>query len=414
MNDFIDTSPTVYHVANNIADKLGNNGFLKLDEKDKWDLEKGCSYYIQRNNSAIIAFKIGSNYKFENGCCIIGTHTDSPALKVKNNALDSNYGITKIGVEVYGSPIISSWLDRDLSIAGKIIIKNDKGISEQLIDFKKPIAVIPNLAIHLNREVNKGFEYNKQKHLCPLSSLFEEKDLFQVILEYFDINGEILEADLFFYDIQKSCYLGLNQEFISAPKIDNLAMCHASLESIISSKNENKILISVFYDNEEIGSNTYQGASSQFLKNILERIAFTLSSQKEDYFRMLASSIFISADGAHAVHPNFSEKHDKDYMPIINDGPVIKYNANFRYATTSETAAFFINLCKNIGIDYQKVINRSDIPSGSTIGPMSSALLNVKTIDVGNPMLAMHSIREFAGVKDHFDMIKVLKEFFKN
>lgn len=413
---FIDKAKSVYHASRQIQDKLDNVGFIKLDEKESWNLENGRSYYIERNSSAIVAFKLGSTPLNKSGFKIIGAHTDSPGLKIKTNSLTKYKNLTKIGIEVYGGPILSTWLDKPLSIAGRITLKSATGMKEKIIDFKKPIAIIPNLAIHLNREVNKGFEYNKQTHLSPIIIIDNDKkdySLYDLIADQLNIDSTlIMETDLFLYDCQQSSYIGLNDEFISAPKIDNLAMCHGILNSLCNASTPENTIMGIFYDNEEIGSETIQGASSSFIKDLLERIIFANGGNKEDYFRAIASSFQISADGVHAVHPNFADKHDPEYQPEINAGPAIKMNANFRYATTSETAAIFMALCEKAQVPYQKMVNRSDIPSGSTIGPVSSSITGIKTVDVGNPMLAMHSIRELAGAKDHIYMTKVFEVFF--
>jgi len=417
LKNFLKNSPTAYHATKNIIEELENNNFKKLKESNRWNIKKDGKYYIQRNQSAVIAFTIGSK-KFNNGFNLIGAHTDSPLLKLKGESITEDKSYIKIGTEVYGGPIINTWLDRDLSIAGRVSIKKNGEIVSELIDLKKPLAVIPNLAIHMNRKVNKGFEFNKQKHLPAIITAEKNDDvkytLHNLIANQLDINkNDIIESDLFLYDSTSPSITGLNDDFISSGRLDDLAMCHSILKSLTHKNNFNETNIGIFYDNEEIGSRTFQGANSNFLRDLLERITIALGGDREDYFRALSNSFLISADQAHALHPNFKEKHDKHYTPIINNGPVIKYNANFRYATTSETASKFINICEKNDIPYQKLANRSDIKSGSTIGPMSSSLLNVKTVDVGNPLWAMHSIRETAGTKDHFYITEIFKSFFK-
>lgn len=425
---FLKDSPISYHASNKIKQILEENNFQKLKEEDNWKLKKGNKYYIERNNSAVIAFTIGEKNITEDGFNLIGAHTDSPMLKLKNEAVIKKHNYIKIGTEVYGGPILNTWMDKDLSIAGRVSIIEEGEVKSKLIDFKDPLAIIPNLAIHMNRKVNKGFEINKQKHLPAIISTMEDKDkndknskdkdeknlLKKLISEKLDIDYDnISEFDLFLYDYNEPNITGLNKEFISSNGLDDLAMCHAILEALTAKNDFKGFNIGIFYDNEEIGSRTYQGANSNFLRDILERIVISNGGNRQDYFRALSNSFLISADQAHALHPNFIKKHDKNYQPIINQGPVIKLNANFRYATTSETASIFKKLCNEVGVKYQKLANRSDMRSGSTIGPMSSSLLNVKTVDIGNPIWAMHSIRETGGIKDQEDIIKVFKHFFK-
>lgn len=416
--DFINHSPVSYFASKNISKILEDNSFQKLNEDDKWNLIKGEKYYIERNNSSVIAFVMGEKKPWDSGFNIVGAHTDSPLFKIKNESLSVKSGLLTINIEVYGGAIISSWLDRELSIAGRVSIIKNGVVSNELIDFKRPVAFIPNLAIHLNRDVNKGFEYNKQTQLSAILTDINSNEngdisLKKIVATEFDMDlNSILELDLFLYDTQKGLLTGLDSTIISSGRIDNLAMCHSILTSITQQSDSLHTSMGLFFDNEEIGSQTMQGADSNFLISTIERIIFSMGGTLEDNYRARSKSFLISADGAHAQHPNFSEKHDSSYSPIINKGPVIKLSANYRYATTSESAAKFILLCQNLNIPYQKIVNRSDIPSGSTIGPMTSANLGINTVDVGNPMLAMHSIREYQGVLDHFYMTKIITSFF--
>lgn len=419
--DFVNKSPVSYLAVQNIINELEFNGYTYLSEGDRWNLQRGHKYYTHRNFSSLVAFQVGSKNPWDSGFNIVGAHTDSPQLKVKNESVTKGSGCIKVSVEAYGGGINSTWLDRDLSLAGRITINGDNGIVNKIVDFKRAVGTIPNLAIHLNREVNTGFEYNKQKHLPVILNATEndldEKDyLKELVSRECCLNNadEILEMDLFFYDCQKGAIIGIDRDIISSARLDNLAMCHSIYTSLLNSDNPEYTNIGVFFDNEEIGSRTMQGADSNFLNSILDRIVFSLGGDTEDSFRARYNSFLISADGAHAQHPNFSDKHDKSYAPLINKGPAIKLSANFRYATTAESAGHFINLCKSAGVPYQKMANRSDMPSGSTIGPMSSASLGIKAIDVGNPMFAMHSIRESQGVMDHYYMTKVITEFFNS
>lgn len=418
--DFIDISPVSFFAIENIINELKNSGYIELLENDKWVLKGNGKYYVQRNQSSLIAFELGNKNPWESGFKLIGAHSDSPLLKIKNDSLQISSGYLKLNVEAYGGGINSTWLDRELSIAGKVMFNGANGLESKLVDFKRPIGVIPNLAIHLNRDINKGFEYNKQNHLSVvlqgnISGLDESLHMNDIIEKEFNIEkDQIIDMDLYLYDINKGSIHGLNNDLISIGRLDNLAMCHSILKGLLNSKISNSTIVGVFFDNEEIGSETMQGANSNFLSSILDRIVFALGGNLEDSLRSRAQSFFISADGAHALHPNFADKHDSCYAPKLNCGPVIKFSSNFRYATTSVSASKFIQICKKIEIPFQKLTNRSDMPSGSTIGPMSSAKLGIETVDIGNPMLAMHSIRETQGVLDHFYMTSILTEFYSS
>ncbi len=416
--DFINNSPTAFQATENIVKELKENGFEELSEKDKWNLEKNKSYFVTRNQSSVLAFKIGKGNIAENGFHLIGAHTDSPALKIKPESETISKNNIKIGVEVYGGPIKASWTDRELSIAGRVIIKNGDSIESKNINFENPVAIIPNLPIHMNGELNNGFKYNAQDHFQAIIGLTDNKDeknfLKSKIAEKLGIDLEnILDFDLFLYDWAKSRLCGFNNEFLVSGRLDNLAMSHAILKAILAPTENNSVDVAIFFDNEEIGSRTLQGADSSFLKDILQRISFSESETFEDYKRAIANSFLISSDMAHAFHPDYPAKHDPFYTPQINKGPVIKYNANYRYSTTAESAAYFSNLCEKADVPYQKMTNRSDMRSGSTIGPMTSAALGIKSVDIGNPMWAMHSTRETGGTLDHIYVIKAFKEFYK-
>ncbi len=407
--DFMHSSPTAYQAASTIVGMLKERGFRELKEDSAWKLKSGGAYYVQRNNSTVAAFRMGLKSPSETGFLIAGAHTDSPGLKIKFPLMGDKAQST-LSVEVYGGPIISTWLDRELSVAGIVNVKK-KGIwvSEQLV-IPEPVAVIPNLAIHLNRDINKGFEYNKQSHL---KVLFPGKSLPELICEKLNIDkSDIGDGDLFLTDNFKGSILS-GKVFVS-PRIDNLAMCHGVLDALLDVHVSDSTQIGVFYDNEEIGSRTFQGADGSFFSELLERIVVVSGGSGDDYYRAKARSFMLSADGAHAVHPNFKDKHDPDYAPQLNKGPVLKLNAGYSYATNSAGAAVFSGICSRAGVKYQRFIGRSDMPSGGTIGTVSSSILGIRTVDIGNPMLAMHSIRETAGVEDHVSMIKVLSEFYRN
>ena len=418
--EFIDNSPTPFHAVEEMKSKLIGQGYSELKESEKWDLTSNGKYFITRNDSSLIAFIIGTKTKDASGFKIIGAHTDSPNLKLKPNPAYEKSGYIQLGVEVYGGVLLTTWTDRDLSLAGRVIIKGKKEPQSKLVRFDEPLLRIPQLAIHLNRDVNeKGLTLNKQNHLPPIFSMVEKKGSAKDLLEKRIAqkikckSTDILSMELSLYDTQSSAIGGKDGEFIFAGRLDNLASCHSALQALTESKTKDPMTrVIAFYDHEEVGSDSAQGAGSPFLKDILERLTFESDNPREIFFRSMANSFFISADMAHAVHPNYSEKHDARHMPILNGGPVIKCNSNQRYATEGVSSAWFEMLCKKAGVPVQKFVVRSDLGCGSTIGPITAANLGIRTIDVGNPMLSMHSIREMAGAKDHLPLIKAFKEYF--
>lgn len=418
---FIKVSPTAFHAVLEIERRLVQNGFTRLDESAKWSFSPGEKYYVVRNNSSLAAFIPGRKNVSDCGFKIVGAHTDSPALKIKNEGASVKGSLLRMSVEAYGGAIHSTWLDRNLSVAGRIVVESGDGnLESQFIDLKDPIAIIPNQAIHMNREMNKGVEYNKQTHLQAVfsgvsqDSKDEPSVLFKkLICQKVKLDPEkIIDMELYLYDVQSGLINGLNHEFISSGRIDNLSMCHSICEAVRGTPEIDATSVAVFFDNEEVGSKTLQGADSSFLKDLLDRITIVSGGTLEDTYRSRAHSFAISVDGAHAHHPNYSESHDPAYTPLINGGPVIKISSTYRYSTTSETASVFKRLCRDVSLPYQELINRSDVPSGSTIGTITSALTGIKSVDVGSPMLAMHSIRETAGVLDHYYMTEVLKNFY--
>jgi len=429
---FIDKSPTAFHAVSELKKELKNSGFKELDLSQKWDLKEGKKYFVSRNDSALIAFISGQDF-LEQGFRIISSHTDSPSLKIKPDPIINNEGLCVLNTEVYGGPILNTWYDRELSLAGKLILKSENSfkLQSELIDLEENLAVIPNLAIHLNNDVNKDGEIDKKKGLRALITQelnqkntenekeenYEDEtefDLKNLIAQITDYKAEdILELELFLYPTQKSEFVGPNQEYISAGRQDNLSMVHSALKALISSEAENWTQMAVFYDNEEIGSHTPQGADSPFAGDLIERIIYNLGADKEDYYSIIEKSFLLSADMAHAVHPNFSEEHDQNNRPLLNQGPVIKYNANLKYTTNASTAGVLIDLMEKNEIPYQFYSNRSDKRGGSTIGPIAATQLGIKSIDLGNPLLAMHSSRELGGSADHREMIKVMSLFLK-
>jgi len=420
--NFIDKSPSAFHAVDRIVKQLQAHQFEPLDEKQKWSLKPGGRYYVCRDDSSIIFFVSGEKPLPETGYKILGAHTDSPGLKIKPNPVNLSHGLLRLGVEVYGGPILATFTDRDLSLAGRISYKTSTGgISSQLVHFDQPLLRLPNLAIHMNRKVNEdGLKLDKQNELPLIISTSIEDQLppsyFHHLLENVSrIKSEqILSWELNVYDTQKGSFWGDEQQFYANSQLDNLASCHAGLQALLNedSLQSGNSIVCGFFDHEEIGSESNKGADGSFLPDILQRIALARNINSEDYHRALANSFMISADMAHAYQPNFPSAYEPEHKVMVNKGPVIKVNANHRYSSESISEAMFINWCKQADVPYQKYSHRTDIPCGSTIGPMTSAKLGVRTVDVGNPMWAMHSIRESAGVKDHGYMIDVLKCFF--
>lgn len=421
--DFIDTSPSPWHVVKTIEDQLTAQtpAWERLDETAKWTLQPGGRYYVVRDDSSIVLFIQGQKPLAETGFKIIGAHTDSPGLRIKPNAASSTDGLLRLGVEVYGGPILATFTDRDLSLAGRIAYKNDQDeIASMLVKFDQPLLRLPNLAIHMNRAVNEeGLKLQKQTELPLILSTLTEEQLpqayFSALLQQSGVVAtRILSWDLAVYDTQKGAFWGAESEFYADSQLDNLASCHAALQALLdnSELQSDSTRVCALFDHEEIGSQSNKGAEGSFLPDVLQRIALASASDSEDYARALAKSFMISADMAHAYQPNFPNAYDPDHKVRVNKGPVIKVNANHRYSSESVSAAMFTDWCEQAGVPYQKYSHRCDLPCGSTIGPITSARLGIRSIDVGSPMWAMHSIRESAGVLDHDYMIRVMKRFF--
>ncbi|NFI02937.1 M18 family aminopeptidase [Clostridium botulinum] len=418
--NFINNSKSAFHSAHEVKSILDKEGFVEIKECDKWDLKHGGKYYVMKNESAIIGFEIGSGDIAEEGFRLIGAHTDSPGFRIKPHAemtVEDHY--VKLNTEVYGGAILSTWFDRPLSIAGRVTLKGSNPLKPQvkLVDLNKPILIIPSLAIHMNRTINEGYEYNKQKDTLPLLTMATdklEKDgyLLKLIAESLNVKEkEIVDFDLFVYEYEKGCLFGMNEEFISAGRLDDLWMVYAGLVALLQSRSNKATKVLVALDNEEIGSLTSQGANSSLLENILERITLALGKDREDFKRALSNSVMISADLAHALHPNYTEKHDPTSRPLVGKGPVIKIAASGSYSTDSYAAAIFKQVCKNADVPCQEFVNRSDVKGGTTIGPITASKLNIPVIDMGAPLLSMHSVRELASVKDNEYTIKAFTEF---
>ncbi|MBN4061340.1 MAG: M18 family aminopeptidase [Proteobacteria bacterium] len=413
--DFIKQSPTPFHAVQNMVNTLENAGFQRLDEKKQWFKQENQvqgRYFVTRNDSSIVAFDIKQPL-LEQGIRMVGAHTDSPCLKVKPNPELVRQGYLQLGVEVYGGVLLNPWFDRDLSLAGRVSYEDESGdITHQLVDWKKAIAVIPSLAIHLDREANDKRSINKQQHLPPVLMLVSDSQtsLNDLLLEQLNEKSSkavsVLDYELSFYDVQPPAIVGLNDDFISSARLDNLLSCYTGLMALINDENTQNTLL-VCNDHEEVGSVSAAGAQGNFLESVLQR----LTGNHEAFARLMASSVMISVDNAHAVHPNFADKHDANHGPIINDGPVIKINANQRYASNSETSAMFKQWCASADVPVQSFVVRSDMGCGSTIGPITANNLGVRTVDVGVPTFAMHSIRELAGTKDAAYLYQVLRQY---
>ncbi|MEA2041577.1 MAG: M18 family aminopeptidase [Bacteroidota bacterium] len=420
--DFIQESPGAFQAVRNIKAALLRGGFKQLNRSSNWHIEKEGKYFVTKNNSSLLAFTTGTGQVEEYGYKIIAAHNDSPGLKIKPSPeVTSQKNYLKLNVETYGGAILNTWLDRPLSVAGRIMLATENPLKPETkyINIKKPIAVIPNMAIHLNRKINDGKTYNKQKDMQPIlrtvAEKFEHKNyLLKLIAEAAHTSvDKILDFDLSFYETAKGSIIGEQEEFISAGRIDDLSMVHCGIDALLNSTASKATNVMICYDNEEVGSGTKQGAASPFAKDILKRISWALSKSPSAYLRAKTNTFGISADMAHAVHPNIPETHDPILHPKMNKGPVIKYNANQKYTTDAESAAIFKSLCKKAKVPFQEYANKSDIPGGSTLGSILSSQLDIRMADVGNPMLAMHSIRELSGIKDHFYMRKVFGEFYK-
>ena len=419
--DFIDASPSPWHVIKSVEAQLASFNFKKLDETLSWSLESGGRYYVVRDESSVIIFVLGQKPLVETGFKMIGAHTDSPGLRIKPNAATGVDGLLRLGVEIYGGPILATFTDRDLSLAGRVNYKDtNNNIVSALINFDRPLLRLPNLAIHMNRMVNEdGLKLHKQNELPLILSALAQECLPQtyfseLLQEQSACEAErILSWDLAVYDTQKGAFWGAENEFYANSQLDNLASCHAALQGLLDDtvlENE-ATLVCAFFDHEEIGSESNKGADGSFLGDVLKRISLVTENNKEDFTRALAKSFMVSADMAHAYQPNFPLAYDPDHKVFVNKGPVIKVNANQRYSTESVSQAMFVDWCEQAGVPYQKYSHRSDLACGSTIGPITSARLGIRSVDVGNPVWAMHSIRESAGVLDHGYMIKVLKKF---
>lgn len=403
--EFLNDGRTSYNATDKIAEILNKEDFIELDERKDFNIELGHNYYVKRNGSSIIAFKIPEKLDRQSFLMTL-SHSDCPSLKLKPNAIIKNGKYVRLNVEVYGGPILASWLDRPLSMAGRVIIKREDGLQAINVDFKKPICIIPNVAIHMNPSINKGYDYNPQVDLLPLCK--EDFDLNQMIAEHLSINKEdVLNFDLFLYPLVEAM---IWDDYISSHHLDDLSSSFTSLMAFINAKDVKHINLYACFDNEEVGSLTRQGAASDFLNLILRKISEELNF---NYERAIANSISLSCDNAHAAHPNHPEKADETNRPYMNAGIVIKHNANQSYTSDSLGSAIFTQILDKAKVPYQYFTNRSDMRGGSTLGNISNAQVSLLSIDIGMAQLAMHSSYETQGIKDIQYMIDGIKAFYE-
>lgn len=426
---FLDASPVNFLAVKNIADTLAANGFRRIDPAlPLGEVKSGDRFFVTKNDSSIYAFRIGNKPIADAGFHMICAHCDSPTFRIKPHAeMLTEGGIVKLNTEVYGGPIMSTWFDRPLTLAGRVIVRGEDVMQPEtlLLHIKRPLLQISNLAIHFNRQVNDGVALSKQKDVLPLlgqitSQLEAGNLLMNVILE--ELNStiadcqfcakDVLDFDLYLADATPACTFGVHNEFISSGRLDDLSMCYAGLEALIASDTTDTTQVLALFDNEETGSQTKQGAGSPFLAYILKRIAMSQSHTEEAYYQAVERAFMISADNAHAWHPNYPEKYDPTNHPMLGGGPVIKFNAAQKYASDAVSAAVFAGLCEKAGVPCQRFVNHSDVAGGSTLGNILASSIPLRGVDMGNAILAMHSCRETGSVVDHKYCVKVFTEFF--
>ena len=417
---FLDSSPVNFLAVDTVRRRLDAEGFERLDLREAWEISHGGRYYVTKNDSAIFAFTVGDSDP-EDGFRIIAAHSDSPGFRIKPNCemlCDGN--IVKLNTEVYGGPILYTWFDRPLSIAGRVILRGQDPLRPltRLVRFDRPLLTIPHLAIHFNRSVNEGNPLSKQKDMLPVigrvDKAGDERGLVRrLVAEELNVDQEmIIDYDLSLYDTTPACTTGLNDEFITSGRIDDLSMVHAAMTAMLESDTEGAIKVMAIFDNEETGSGTKQGAASPVLHNILKRICNSLGWTEEAFLISIASSFMVSADNAHAVHPNYAEKQDPTNHPVLGGGPVIKINANCKYMTDADSAAVFRSICEEAGVPCQYFVNHSDVAGGSTLGNILTSQLDLRGVDMGAGVWAMHSVRETASTADHVSIIRAFRTFY--
>lgn len=426
---FLDASPVNFLAVKNIADTLLANGFRRVDPSQPLgEVKSGDRFFVTKNDSSVFAFRIGNKPIADAGFHMICAHCDSPTFRIKPNAeMLTEGGIVKLNTEVYGGPIMSTWFDRPLTLAGRVIVRDEDVMQPQtlLLHIKRPLLQISNLAIHFNRQVNDGVALSKQKDVLPLlgqitSQLEAGNLLMNVMLEELNSSAadrkfctkDILDFDLYLADATPACTFGVHNEFISSGRLDDLSMCYAGLEALIASDTTDTTQVLALFDNEETGSQTKQGAGSPFLSFMLKRIALAQSNTEEAYYQAVERAFMISADNAHAWHPNYPEKYDPTNHPMLGGGPVIKFNAAQKYASDAVSAAVFAGLCEKAGVPCQRFVNHSDVAGGSTLGNILASSIPLRGVDMGNAILAMHSCRETGSVADHVFCVKVFTEFY--
>lgn len=413
--DFLDHSVNAFFAVENMREILLKEGFHPLYEGEDWQLESGEKYFVTRNDSALIAFVLPK--KPIKGFQMMASHSDSPVFKVKTDPeIEVDKAYIQLNVEKYGGMICSPWLDRPLSVAGRVLLRTSKGVETRLLNIDRDLLIIPNLAIHMNREVNDGYKFNAQKDMLPLFSTEEGKGSFKkIVAEALSVKEEcILDWDLFLYNRQKATFLGAEEEFIGSGRLDDLQCAFASLQGILSAKPKDSVAVHCVYDNEEVGSGTKQGAGSTFLKDVLHRILAAFQGGEEEFIKALQNSFLISADNAHAVHPSHLDKADPVNRPYMNRGIVLKYSANQKYTTDAVSGAVFKSFCEKAKVPFQCFTNRSDLLGGSTLGNISNSQVALNTVDIGLAQLSMHSPFETAGVLDSYYLVEVAKLFYSS
>lgn len=426
---WLDESTCNFMAVRTMRCLLDEMGFQRISESESWSLAPGGKYYMIKNGTALFAFVVGTGSVETDGFRIIAAHSDSPCFKLKPNCeIYGDGGVVKLNVEKYGGAILSTWFDRPLSISGRVALRGEDWLHprELTVDLRRPVATIPNLAIHFNRQVNDGVKLSVQKDMLPVMGYFTPQEIENhkkhgglvrmLVAEELHVRPEeIVDYELCVYSAEKAERVGVNGEFLQSGRIDDLSMAFAGLQALVDEHEHSTLATRVLavFDNEETGSGTKQGAAAPVLRNILERICLELGHGGEDFFRALANSFMISADDAHAWHPNYNEKYDPTNHPVMGGGPVVKINANCKYMTDSRAAAVFIELCRAAGVPFQYFVNHSDNAGGSTLGNISTSQLGVEGVDVGNAIWAMHSARETAAVQDQVAMVRVMREFFR-
>ena len=424
--DFLNASPVNFLAVKTLKEKLCAAGFKQLDAAEEIDnLQPGEQVFFTKNDSSLYAFRIGMSPLAESGFHMICAHCDSPTFRIKPNAeMLCEGGIVKLNTEVYGGPIMSTWFDRPLSIAGRVIVKGNDVMHPEtlLLNVKRPLLQISNLAIHFNRQVNDGVRLSRQKDMLPILGIVESQleqgnMLTNIITSELGIDvADILDFDLYLYDVTPACTFGAHNELISSGRLDDLSMVHAGLEALLATSNtvlpNQTTQVLAIFDNEETGSQTKQGAGSPFLSSLIQRITLAQGGTADDFYRAIEKSFMISADNAHAWHPNYSEKYDPTNHPVLGGGPVIKFNAAQKYASDAVSAAIFAGICHEAGVPCQRFVNHSDVAGGSTLGNILASSLPLRGVDMGAPVLAMHSARETASVADHEYCIKAFTKFY--